>query len=167
MFSGTGAEVCAQARAEGLEVLEPTMGALVRHLQAATDGFDPATHHEATPHDRHGWMDPNIMWVFTKLDASATAAAPLLLVEVGSWKGQSSVAFAKHLKQLGPDHRLVCVDTWLGAPEFWTWGLRDRSRGESLGRAQGHGLPTVLESPIPTPAACPPRFPPTAPARPR
>ena len=76
----------------------------------------------------HGWMDPNIMWVFTKLDASA----PLLLVEVGSWKGQSSVAFAKHLKQLGPDHRLVCVDTWLGAPEFWTWGLRDRSRGQHL-----------------------------------
>ena len=142
MFFGIGAEVCAQARAEGLELLEPTMGALVRHLQAATDGFDPATHHEATPHDRHGWMDPNIMWVFTKLGASAAAAAaPLLLVEVGSWKGQSSCAFAKRLKSLGDGHRLVCIDTWLGAPEFWTWGLLDRSRGGSL--RPRFGLPTV------------------------
>lgn len=140
MFTGTGAEVCAQARAEGLEVLEPTMDALIRHLQAATTGFDPAAHHEATPHDRHGWMDPNIMWVFTKLGLGANDA-PLLLVEVGSWKGQSSCAFAKHLKSLGDGHRLVCIDTWQGAPEFWTWGLLDRSRGGSL--RPRFGLPTV------------------------
>ena len=31
--------------------------------------------------------------------------------------------------------------TWLGAPEFWTWGLLDRSRGGSLKPI--HGFPTV------------------------
>jgi hypothetical protein len=136
MFSGTGAEVCAQARAEGLDVLEPTMDAFVGHLQEACSGFDPAAHTPA-PLDKHGWMDPYIMRVFNKLDASR----PILMVEVGSWKGQSSIAFAQRLQQLGPGHRLVCVDTWLGAPEFWTWGLRDRSRGGSLKPV--HGWPTV------------------------
>ena len=94
MFSGTGAEVCAQARAEGLDVLEPTMDTLVRHLQDACADFDPASH-PSTPHDKHGWMDPYIMRVFNKLHASA----PLLIVEVGSWKGQSAIAFAKHLQR--------------------------------------------------------------------
>ena len=137
MFSGTGAEVCAQARAEGLDVLEPTMDVFVGHLQEACSGFDPAAHPPA-PLDKHGWMDPYIMRVFNKLDASR----PILMVEVGSWKGQSSIAFAQRLQQLGPGHRLVCVDTWLGAPEFWTWGLRDRSRGGSLKPV--HGWPTVF-----------------------
>ena len=105
MFSGTGAEVCAQARAEGLDVLEPTMDTLVRHLQDACADFDPASH-PSTPHDKHGWMDPYVMRVFNKLHASA----PLLIVEVGSWKGQSAIAFAKHLQTLGPAHRLLCVD---------------------------------------------------------
>ena len=105
MFSGTGAEVCAQARAEGLDVLEPTMDTLVRHLQDACADFDPASH-PSTPHDKHGWMDPYIMRVFNKLHASA----PLLIVEVGSWKGQSAIAFAKHLQTHGPAHRLLCVD---------------------------------------------------------
>lgn len=61
--------------------------------------------------------------------------------QVGSWKGQSSIAFAKRLQELGPGHKLVCVDTWLGAPEFWTWGLRDRNRGGSLQPV--HGFPSV------------------------
>ena len=111
MFSGTGAEVCAQARAEGLDVLEPTMDTLVRHLQDACADFDPASH-PSTPHDKHGWMDPYVMRVFNKLHASA----PLLIVEVGSWKGQSAIAFAKRLQTLGPDHRLLCVDVRRSQP---------------------------------------------------
>ena len=31
--------------------------------------------------------------------------------------------------------------TWLGAPEFWTWGLLDRTRGGSLKPV--HGFPSV------------------------
>ena len=111
MFSGTGTEVCAQARAEGLDVLEPTMDTLVRHLQDACADFDSASH-PSTPHDKHGWMDPYIMRVFNKLHASA----PLLIVEVGSWKGQSAIAFAKHLQTLGPAHRLLCVDVRRSQP---------------------------------------------------
>lgn len=33
---------------------------------------------------------------------------------------------------------IICVDTWLGAPEFWTWGLEDPSRGISLKKQNGY-----------------------------
>ena len=87
------------------------MDTLVRHLQDACADFDPASH-PSTPHDKHGWMDPYVMRVFNKLHASA----PLLIVEVGSWKGQSAIAFAKRLQTLGPDHRLLCVDVRRSQP---------------------------------------------------
>ena len=138
MFSGTPSEVVASARAEGLEVLEPTMTELVRHLQEACACYEPSQDRKDLL-SSHGWMDPNIMHVFRKLDASASAS--LLFVEVGSWKGQSSCAFAQRLKELGSSHRLVCVDTWLGAPEFWTWGLLDPARGVSL--RPRFGFPSV------------------------
>ena len=139
MFAGTPEQVVEQARAEGISVLEPTMQALIANLQEATDGFAESTFMQASPDD-HGWMDPCIMGVFSRL-RPWTAARPLLLVEVGSWKGQSAMAFAKRLQEIGEGNKLVCIDTWLGAPEFWTWGLRDRSRGGSLKRC--FGLPHV------------------------
>lgn len=39
------------------------------------------------------------------------------LVEVGSWKGRSSVFMAHELRALGKRVRFVCVDTWEGSPE--------------------------------------------------
>jgi hypothetical protein len=40
--------------------------------------------------------------------------------------------------------RIIAVDTWLGAPEFWTWGIDDPTRGLSLRRRNGY--PTVYET---------------------
>jgi hypothetical protein len=40
--------------------------------------------------------------------------------------------------------RIVCIDTWLGAPEFWTWGIDDPSRGGSLHKRRGY--PTVYDT---------------------
>ena len=45
---------------------------------------------------------------------------PKLVVEVGTWKGQSAITMGRHLERQGQGARLVCVDTWLGALEFWT-----------------------------------------------
>jgi hypothetical protein len=93
--------------------------------------------------DLQGWIDPNFESVIKiKLD-ERDRLAPLLIVEVGSWKGKSCVAMAKIIKSMGfSNFRIVCIDTWLGSPEFWTWGLDDATRGISLNRV--HGYPTVF-----------------------
>jgi len=45
---------------------------------------------------------------------------PKMVVEVGSWKGESAIQMAEHIKALNIDSKIICVDTWLGAEEFWT-----------------------------------------------
>lgn len=45
---------------------------------------------------------------------------PSLIIEVGSWMGQSGVNMASSCKSLGlTDTAVVCVDTWLGSKEHW------------------------------------------------
>lgn len=45
---------------------------------------------------------------------------PKIIVEVGSWKGQSTITMAQAIKELGLDTKIICIDTWLGALEFYT-----------------------------------------------
>jgi hypothetical protein len=47
------------------------------------------------------------------------AVRPSIVIEVGSWKGRSAVNIAALAKKLGLTPEIVCVDTWLGAPEHW------------------------------------------------
>jgi hypothetical protein len=47
------------------------------------------------------------------------AVRPSLIIEVGSWKGASAVTMAKACDALELPTEIVCIDTWLGAPEFW------------------------------------------------
>lgn len=83
--------------------------------------------------DLHGWMDDNILKVFEMTDVK-------FMIEVGTWKGRSAVTFGKELQKTGGT--LLCIDTWLGAPEFWTEkGLSDPTRGVSL--KQHYGYPSV------------------------
>ena len=42
---------------------------------------------------------------------------PYLIIEVGTWKGQSAINMANHVKKTGMDCKIVCVDTWLGSLE--------------------------------------------------
>jgi len=44
---------------------------------------------------------------------------PQLIIEVGSWKGQSSINMAQYIKTKNINTKIICVDTWLGALEFW------------------------------------------------
>ena len=83
---------------------------------------------------------------------------PLIIVEVGAWKGKSTASMAAACRAAGQQHagqqhvghagqhafRIVAVDTWLGAPEFWTWGLHDPERGAALNAR--HGFPTVFHT---------------------
>ncbi len=55
---------------------------------------------------------------------------PALVVEVGAWKGATSIVFAEAMRKARADSCLVCVDTWLGSVEHLTtppseeWDIR-------------------------------------------
>ncbi|MBI3549126.1 MAG: class I SAM-dependent methyltransferase [Elusimicrobia bacterium] len=94
-------------------------------------GFDPGPY----PEDLQGWgsTEPN-------LHALIDESRPTLAIEVGSWKGASAVFMGSRLKRQTPPGKLLCVDTWLGALEFWT-DPGDETRYKSLGLR--HGYPSV------------------------
>ena len=89
--------------------------------------------------DTHGWCDEQNF--LSTLDKALTHVKSPLVIEVGTWKGKSACAMASHLKNSG---MILCIDTWLGAPEFWTWGLDDATRGLSLNKHNGY--PRVYET---------------------
>jgi predicted O-methyltransferase YrrM len=79
-----------------------------------------------------GQADPLFRRLFTDV-------RPRLIVEVGSWKGDSAIAMATILAENKADAAVVCVDTWLGSLEHLTgavpgWDIRPYVR---------HGYPTL------------------------
>jgi hypothetical protein len=102
----------------------------VATLQAAAFSEPPTR-----PLDLGGFVNAG----FTEsLARAAEACAGQPFLEVGTWRGASAVRIAEELKP----SKLVCVDTWLGAPEFYTWGagcpLRDLQKER--------GYPTVFRT---------------------
>jgi Methyltransferase domain len=67
------------------------------------------------PFDAHGWGGQSP--AFREL---ISQAKPRLIVEVGTWKGASALEMAGITRDLGLPTQIVCIDTWLGALEFWT-----------------------------------------------
>jgi len=53
---------------------------------------------------------------------------PSTIIEVGTWKGQSAITMGKAVKEFNLNTTIHCVDTWLGAIEFWTTGKSTRER---------------------------------------
>jgi hypothetical protein len=53
------------------------------------------------------------------LTSSITTLKPAVAVEIGVWKGRSSINIAKTMKAQKLDGVLFCVDTWLGSSEHW------------------------------------------------
>ena len=93
--------------------------------------FDP----EKFPVDISGWhANTEIMCELVE------QCRPSLIIEVGSWKGASAIAMAEEVRRLGLGSCMVCVDTWLGALEFWL-NHEDPTRYGSL--RFGHGYPGV------------------------
>ncbi|CAN5797893.1 hypothetical protein BH09VER1_BH09VER1_48440 [soil metagenome] len=65
---------------------------------------------------------------------------PGLIIEVGTWKGASAIRMATLLRELGQGGKILCIDTWLGAIEFWE-DQADEERFQQL--ACRHGYPQV------------------------
>ncbi len=107
-----------------------------------TDAFSTFEIPEDYTPDTHGWLDTEN---FTNVFATAiTNVQDPFVVEVGTWKGKSACAMASHFNATKKKGKILCIDTWLGAPEFLTWGIDDETRGRSLKKR--HGYPTVYET---------------------
>lgn len=86
---------------------EWTLGML--YPESPYGDFDPDAH----PDDMQGWN--SYVNVFRDM---IEAVEPRRIVEVGVWKGTASIHMAKIIRELGLRCEIVCIDTWLGSPEY-------------------------------------------------
>jgi len=70
---------------------------------------------ELLPEDLQGWNGDSK--VFKNLIDNIN---PKVIIEVGTWKGLSAITMAEHIKHTNKSTKIYCVDTWLGAVEFWS-----------------------------------------------
>ncbi len=101
------------------------------HRDEIFGGFDFKKH----PLDLRGWGSESP--AFREL---ILAQKPRLIIEVGTWKGGSALEMARVLDEANLPAAILCIDTWLGALEFWT-DLADPERHGSL--QLQHGYPSV------------------------
>jgi len=69
---------------------------------------------ELLPLDLQGWNSDSKIFISLIQETN-----PELIIEVGTWKGRSAINMAKYLKDNKLNCKIICVDTWLGALEFW------------------------------------------------
>lgn len=94
---------------------EPTMRIAERLNQRIHRG-DPFADVDAgeMAFDLQGWFEfPEVA------DVLIGNLKPDLIIEVGSWKGASTVPMAKTMRRYRDDCAILCVDTWLGSAEHW------------------------------------------------
>lgn len=65
---------------------------------------------------------------------------PSVILEVGTWKGQSTVSLANACKKLDLFTTIYCIDTWLGSLEF---RQNESYLGKTWDRMLVHGYPSV------------------------
>ena len=85
------------------------------------------------PVDTQGWGSKHPLF-----EHMISQLRPSLVIEVGSWKGASALNMASIAARLGLDTQILCVDTWLGAPEHL---LRDDYQASLRMR---HGYPQLF-----------------------
>ena len=98
--------------------------------------------------DLQGWVQPgfeeSLRVVADALAGARDSASPrrdLTVFEIGTWKGASACKIADALK--GRLRSLVCVDTWLGAPEFYTTFIDEPCR---FANDHVHGWPQTYHT---------------------
>lgn len=95
------------------------------------EGFPLGTY----PPDLQGWGSRHPVF-----DYLIGTVKPKLIAEVGTWKGGSAINMARSLRERDMDANIICIDTWLGAPEHIT----NREYFASLGMQ--HGYPTLFHT---------------------
>lgn len=64
--------------------------------------------------DLQGWNSQH-----RYLTEGIAAINPKVIVEIGVWKGRSTIFMASELKRRGATSAVIAVDTWLGSSEHW------------------------------------------------
>ncbi len=87
-------------------------------------GYDVLENFQADQHapDDQGWNSDHIF-----LTDTMTSERPRVVVELGVWKGASTMTMAATLREHGIDGCVVAVDTWLGSSEHW---MKDMHRSD-------------------------------------
>lgn len=102
-------------------------------------GKDPYEGFQSTiaVHDLQGWNG-----LHPVLSRAVKDKKPKIIVDVGVWKGQSTITLAKAQSEAIDDGCVIAVDTFLGSPEHWT--LSRPEIHQSL--AFRHGRPSFYET---------------------
>lgn len=79
------------------------------HFYNPYSGFNPNIYIK----DLQGWHGDHAIF-YDLLDN----LEPKMILEIGTWKGQSAITMGLLVKELGLDTKIVCVDTWLGSIDF-------------------------------------------------
>ena len=61
-----------------------------------------------------------------------------IIIDVGVWKGQSTISLAQNLKDRGLNGVVIAVDTFLGSPEHWN---REHNFFQRI-----HGMPDLYQT---------------------
>lgn len=70
------------------------------------------------PVDLQGWNDhANFINYFDEALQRTNTKSAVSIIEVGTWKGLSSIKMANHLKKQDKPGTIIAIDTWLGSPE--------------------------------------------------
>jgi hypothetical protein len=64
--------------------------------------------------DRQGWNSHHPV-----LSSATKRCDPIVVVEIGVWKGGSTITMAQSLKEAHANGVVIAVDTWLGSVEHW------------------------------------------------
>ena len=75
-------------------------------LENPFDTYD----HDPARVDRQGWNSTHQFF-----DVALTQAKPGLVIELGVWKGMSSIHMAERMDAHGLDGEILSIDTWLGS----------------------------------------------------
>jgi hypothetical protein len=80
----------------------------------------------------HGWCDDDSK-LLQEIEKMCETSECIDIIEIGTWKGLSANKMAKLCKSRNKQARIVCVDTFLGAPEHmdgeWASNGLDRVNG--------------------------------------
>jgi hypothetical protein len=113
-YQGTGED---QYFLKTLEVellpLNPIRQTLIERIWKGDDPFRGFPR-KLFEHDLQGWNSQH-----PYLAEAIGAVRPAVIVEVGVWKGSSTVFMANELKTHGLKSVIIAVDTWLGGSDHW------------------------------------------------
>jgi hypothetical protein len=117
-YQGTGSD---QYRFKSIEIelmrLNPTRQMMVNRLWRGNDplrGFSS----NLFEYDLQGWNSQHVY-----LSEAIAELRPSVIVEVGVWKGGSTVFMANTARELCLPSLVIAVDTWLGSSEHWLTNL--------------------------------------------